>query len=321
MDKWFKKITVKEYDDLIKNKNKMYNISKNFTTPELMNKYRDEDDIINKKIEINEQQTLQNENLDKVFNKYFSEKEDVTIYSQDYPMNNMNDIVMSLNKIFNKYNISYKPRKNSIKVKINYLLGKLEKNKNINDNLFKYFDNNIRNLKKLNHELYFNENDKLYNRENILMEPNNTTSDIDMDTLSNLNIVPIQKGQGVLNNIKIDENSLNKNILKIRYLNGRKLNNKLLKHDYKISKNMKDAIKFNKNIHKLSSNEKNIYYELEKYINKDKPLDVLIGSYLSGNNNKKLYNRINKILYNKYKNNLITYKEYTNLLEKINISY
>ena len=321
MDKWFKKITVKEYDDLIKNKNKMYNISKNFTTPELMNKYRDEDDIINKKIEINEQQTLQNENLDKVFNKYFSEKEDVTIYSQDYPMNNMNDIVMSLNKIFNKYNISYKPRKNSIKVKINYLLGKLEKNKNINDNLFKYFDNNIRNLKKLNHELYFNENDKLYNRENILMEPNNTTSDIDIDTLSNLNIVPLQKGQGVLNNIKIDENSLNKNILKIRYLNGRKLNNKLLKHDYKISKNMKDAIKFNKNVHKLSSNEKNIYYELEKYINKDKPLDVLIGSYVSGNNNKKLYNRINKILYNKYKNNLITYKEYTNLLNKINISY
>ena len=320
MNEWFKKITVKEYDDLIKNKNKMYNISKNFTSPELMNKYRDEDQNINEKIEINEQQTLQNENLSKVFDKYFNEKEDVTIYSQNYPMNNMNNIVMSLNKVFDKYNISYKPRKNSIKVKINYLLGKLEKNKNINDNLFKYFDNNIRNLKKLNHELYFNENDKLYNRENILMEPNNTTSDIDIDTLSNLNIVPIQEGQGVLNNIKIDENSLNKNILKIRYLNGRKLNNKLLKHDYKISKNMKDAIKFNKNVHKLSSNEKNIYYELEKYINKDKSLDVLIGSYVSGNNNKKLYNRINKILYNKYKNNLITYKEYTNLLNKINIT-
>ena len=318
MDEWFKKITVKEYDNLIKNKNKMYNISKNFTSPELMNKYRDEDDIINKKIEINEQQLLQNENLSKVFDKYFNEKEDVTIYEQDYPMDNMNNIVMSLNKVFNKYNISYKPRKNSIKVKINYLLGKLEKNKNINVNLFKYFDDNIRNLKKLKHELYFNENDKLYNRENILMEPNNTTSDIDIDTLSNLNIVPIQKGQGVLNNIKIDENSLNKNILKIRYLNGRKLNNKLLKHDYKISKNMKDALKFNKNIHKLSSNEKNIYYELEKYINKDKSLDVLIGSYLSGNNNKKLYNRINKILFNKYKNNLITYNEYTNLLNKIN---
>ena len=74
MTDWFKKITVKEYDDLIKNKNKMYNISKNFTIPELLNKYRDDDQNINEKIEINDQQTLQNENLDKVFNKYFSEK-------------------------------------------------------------------------------------------------------------------------------------------------------------------------------------------------------------------------------------------------------
>ena len=100
----------------------------------------------------------------------------------------------------------------------------------------------------------------------------------------------------------------------------RKLNNKLLKHDYKISKNMKEAIKFNKNIHKLSQNEKNIYYELEKYISKDKSLDILIGSYLSGNNNKKLFNKINKILYDKYKNNLITQKEYTNMLKQINKS-
>ena len=131
-------------------------------------------------------------------------------------------------------------------------------------------------------------------------------------------ITPIQQGQGALNNIKIDENALNKNILKIRYLNGRKLNNKLLKYDYKISKNMKDSIKFNRNIHKLSQNEKNIFYELEKYINKDKSLDILIGSYLSGNNNKKLFNRINKILYDKYKNNLITQKEYRNMLNQIN---
>ena len=94
MTDWFKKITIKEYDDLIKNKNKMYNISKNFTSPELMNKYRDEDQTINEKIEINEQQLLQNENLSKVFDKYFNEKEDVTIYDQEYPMNNMTDIVI-----------------------------------------------------------------------------------------------------------------------------------------------------------------------------------------------------------------------------------
>ena len=83
---------------------------------------------------------------------------------------------------------------------------------------------------------------------------------------------------------------------------------------------MKEAIKSNKNIHKLSQNEKNIYYELEKYTSKDKSLDILIGSYLSGNNNKKLFNRINKILYDKYKNNLITKDEYTKMLNQINKS-
>ena len=47
-------------------------------------------------------------------------------------------------------------------------------------------------------------------------------------------------------------------------------------------------------------------------------MNILIGSYLAGNNSKDLFDKINKILYNKYKNNLITQKEYTNLLSKIN---
>ena len=75
---WFKQISVKEYDDLIKNKNKMYNITPHFTTVELLNKYRDDDDNINKNIEINEKLDKQNENLvkkiDKNLNKYLIEK-------------------------------------------------------------------------------------------------------------------------------------------------------------------------------------------------------------------------------------------------------
>ena len=47
---WFKQISVKEYDELIKNKNKIYNITPHFTSVELLNKYRDNDPIINKKI-------------------------------------------------------------------------------------------------------------------------------------------------------------------------------------------------------------------------------------------------------------------------------
>ena len=84
---------------------------------------------------------------------------------------------------------------------------------------------------------------------------------------------------------------------------------------------MVNAIKFNKDIHKLSSNEKNIYYELQKFLNKKQDINVLIGSYLSGNHSKPLYNKINKMLYNKLKNNLISKKEYSSLLNKINISY
>ena len=81
---------------------------------------------------------------------------------------------------------------------------------------------------------------------------------------------------------------------------------------------MINGIKFNKDIHKLSNNEKNIYYELQKFLNKEQDINVLIGSYISGNNSKTLYNIINKMLYNKLKNNLISKKEYTSLLNKIN---
>ena len=103
------------------------------------------------------------------------------------------------------------------------------------------------------------------------------------------------------------------------------------------SKNMVNAIKINKYIYRLSKNEKEVYYELQKYLNKDQDqylrdlyndlykdlfkdqdINVLIASYLAGNNSKNLFNKINKILYNKYKNNSITQKEYTNLLSKIN---
>ena len=80
---------------------------------------------------------------------------------------------------------------------------------------------------------------------------------------------------------------------------------------------MVNAIKFNKDIYKLSKNEKNVYYELQKYLNKDQDINVLIGSYLAGNNSKMLFNKINKILYDKYKSNLINQIEYTSLLLKV----
>ena len=69
-------------------------------------------------------------------------------------------------------------------------------------------------------------------------------------------------------------------------MNNRKLTNNLLKHDYRIFKNMVKVIKFNKNLHKLLKNEMKIYYELQKFLNKGQDINVLIGSHLSGNNSK-----------------------------------
>ena len=63
---------------------------------------------------------------------------------------------------------------------------------------------------------------------------------------------------------------------------------------------------------------KRIFFELQKYLNKNQDINVLIGSFLSGNNSRDLFNKINKILYYKFKNNLITQRECKNLLSKIN---
>ena len=57
-------------------------------------------------------------------------------------------------------------------------------------------------------------------------------------------IVRALSGEGLhFNRIKIDENLLKKNILKVRYINSnRKINDKFLKEDYQISNNMRNAI-------------------------------------------------------------------------------
>ena len=119
------------------------------------------------------------------------------------------------------------------------------------------------------------------------------------------------------NKIKIDQDLLKKNILKVRYIsNNRKVHNNELKNDYQISDNMKNAILKNKNINKLSKDEYAVYNPLQKYKNNDK-LQLLISSYLSGYKSKDLYNKINEMLYNKYQNNKITKKEYQNIINKL----
>ena len=107
------------------------------------------------------------------------------------------------------------------------------------------------------------------------------------------------KGDGIneYKMIKIDKDALKKNILKILYDNGKKLNNKYLRDDMIISNNMKNAILKNTNINKLSKNEYHVYTLLNKYKNED--TNLLISSFLAGNKSTDLYNTINKNLYSK----------------------
>ena len=181
--------------------------------------------------------------------------------------------------------MEYYPRPSTRYYRLRYLLNKLKENEDIPVDLYNHFYTTL------------SENNKAYH------------------------IISIDKKEHTgssVNNIMINDKGLNNGILRVRYLNNRKLTNNLLKQDYRISKNMINAIKYNKDIHKLSKNEMKIYHELQKFLNKEQDINVLIGSYLSGNNSKKLYNKISSMLYNKLKNNILSKKEYTKLINKIN---
>ena len=145
-----------------------------------------------------------------------------------YKFDNDEDIIKSFKTIFKENDIEYKPYSKSKFHKIEYLLDKLEYDDRIDKDLFNYFKTSLSEQKKLTHKISINK------------------------------IILNQDRNGLFktNKININTDLLNKYILSIRYLTGKKLTNKLLKDDYKISKNMVNAIKFNKDIHKLSKNEK-----------------------------------------------------------------
>ena len=130
--------------------------------------------------------------------------------------------------------------------------------------------------------------DRINNEEVSTSNDDSIIKKVEMEFIKNLT------GQGAneYKMIRIDKDALKKNILKIRYNNGRKLNKKYLHDDMIISNNMKNTILKNTNINKLSKNKYHVYNLLNKYNNDDTSL--LISSYLAGNASTDLYNLINK---------------------------
>ena len=65
----FATITPEEYKKLVDNEKKKFDLTENFTTPEILNKYRHSDKNIEDKIRKNEKIKEKYENLDKIINK------------------------------------------------------------------------------------------------------------------------------------------------------------------------------------------------------------------------------------------------------------
>ena len=123
-------------------------------------------------------------------------------------------------------------------------------------------------------QIYIDKEDDRSQRESeTLEEPTPEISDKKDESLTDelknnaiKTVVNTLTGQGLnFDKIKIDENLLKKNILKVRYINSnRRVNNKFLKEDYKISNNMKNSVLKNTNLNKLSKNEYDVYNTLQR---------------------------------------------------------
>ena len=168
----FATITPEEYKKLVDNERKIFDLTNNFTTPEILNKYRYTDKNIDDKIKKDEKIKEKYENLNKIINKsidklktkptndftanydYDDDKDTISvldktdydydnafseIYKQNYKFNTDEDILNSFSKIYKEYEMEYNPRPNTQYYRVRYLLNILKENENIPVNLYNHF--------------------------------------------------------------------------------------------------------------------------------------------------------------------------------------
>ena len=288
---------------------------------------------------------ISNANINNNIIPHDDNKKYIFLNTHDYYSKNPKDILNYIKKIYIKSNIGYdniyKPRAKTVNVSLGNIIKKIENDNNISNELKDDFIdayNNIPNKTSIQfpnkyyrqyvmepvEKFYIEKDIDADDEKSIIVPVSDKEEDKSLkDELKNNTIKTIVNtltGQGLnFDKIKIDENLLKKNILKVRYINSnRKINNKFLKEDYKISNNMKNSILKNTGLNKLTKNEYDIYNILQKYRNKNGGnLQLLLSSYLAGNKSKNLYNKINELLYKNYKNNIINKKQYQNIINKL----
>ena len=328
----FKEIPVEDYKRLLDNK--QHTFAKTFKNIELLQKFEDRkyknDNIDNI---IDEEQKLKKEDkyIEKLSDKLSKKINKNNGELLDIHNNDKESVINFVKNIYIKYKHAslYKSRNENIKeVSLESIMNSIKNNKEIGlsdrqhiYNIYKTSDD-LKDV-SIDYNEYKNAMEDIKKFRNIDIKkskslPSNSKKSLIPKLKDNISKTIIEKitGQGY-KKIKIDQDLLKKNILNVRYIsNNRKVHNDILKNDYQISDNMKNAILKNKDINKLNKSEYDVYNALQKYRKNDK-LQLLISSYLAGNKSKDLYNKINELLYNNYKNNKITKKEYQNIINKL----
>ena len=333
----FKEISVEDYKKLLDNK--IHTYSKTFKNIELLQNFENRkskndniDDIINEEQKLEKEDKYIEKLSDKLSEKINKNNNELI----DIHNNDKESVTNFIKNVYIKYkNASiYKPRNENIKeVSLESIMNSIKNNKEIGltdrQHIYNIYKTTV-DLKNvsIDYNDYKNAMEDIEEFRKVDIKKDVKSKSKSLPSTSKKSLIPTLKdnisktiiekitGQGY-NKIKIDQDMLKKNILKVRYIsNNRKIHNDLLKDDYQISDNMKNAILKNKNINKLSKNEYDVYNALQKYKNNDK-LQLLISSYLAGNKSKDLYNKINELLYNNYKNNKITKIQYQNIINKL----
>ena len=175
----FETISLDEYKKLVDNEKKIFDLTENFTTPEILSEYRHSDKNIDKKIKEKEQyenlDKIINKNIDKIkensvknitnnyytnddddddeYMKYLNEKIDgidiADLYEQKYKFDNDDSILDSFSKIYKKHDIKYKPQNNTKFIRVRYLLQKLKENEDIDTSLYNYFYTSLSEKKQI----------------------------------------------------------------------------------------------------------------------------------------------------------------------------
>ena len=282
----FKEISVEDYKKLLDNK--QHTFAKTFKNIELLQNFENrklKNDDINDIIYDEQKLEKEDKYIEKLTDKLFEKINKNNSELININSNDKESVINFVKNIYIKYKHAsiYKPRNDNIEeVSLESIMNSIKNNQNIS----KYDREYIYNIYKTNNDLkdmtidyneYKNALVDIEKFRNIDISKDIKTKSKSLPSNSKKSLIPSLKdnlsktimekitGQGY-NKIKIDQDLLKKNILKVRYIsNNRKVHNDLLKNDYQISDNMKNAILKNKNINKLSKNEYDVYNALQKY--------------------------------------------------------